>query len=197
MAQWFEVVQDTEWCWNVQLSSCKAPRNNDYNDKLAAAAPPSGRMNNLSVLCVASAAQLEFVQILVIVVVMMVMVVVITCLLNHYRLSARSLLSRHAPTRRRHQPLANVSRAPPRAILCASVLRWWGGEHQLSSGGDDDEGVSVLSLWLMIQLHHTDLPYRPSSSSSSCFFLVLMARLKIILLLWKTRKAKFVYALSL
>ncbi|XP_071329148.1 protein TMEPAI isoform X2 [Trachinotus anak] len=52
-------------------------------------------------------AQLEFVQILVIVVVMMVMVVVITCLLNHYRLSARSLLSRHAPTRRRHLPLAN------------------------------------------------------------------------------------------
>lgn len=39
----------------------------------------------------------------------MVMVVVITCLLNHYRLSARSLLSRHAPTRRRHLPLANVS----------------------------------------------------------------------------------------
>lgn len=57
------------------------------------------------------AAQLEFVQILVIVVVMMVMVVVITCLLNHYRLSARSLLSRHAPTRRRHLPLANVSAA--------------------------------------------------------------------------------------
>ncbi|XP_024126158.1 protein TMEPAI isoform X1 [Oryzias melastigma] len=51
--------------------------------------------------------QLEFVQILVIVVVMMVMVVVITCLLNHYRLSARSILSRHAPTRRRHLPLAN------------------------------------------------------------------------------------------
>lgn len=39
----------------------------------------------------------------------MVMVVVITCLLNHYRLSARSLLSRHAPARRRHLPLANVS----------------------------------------------------------------------------------------
>ncbi|XP_026163029.1 protein TMEPAI isoform X2 [Mastacembelus armatus] len=52
-------------------------------------------------------AQLEFVQILVIVVVMMVMVVVITCLLNHYRLSARSLLSRHTSTRRRHLPLAN------------------------------------------------------------------------------------------
>lgn len=51
--------------------------------------------------------QLEFVQILVIVVVMMVMVVVITCVLNHYRLSARSLLSRHATARRRHLPLAN------------------------------------------------------------------------------------------
>uniref|UniRef100_A0A3Q2SRE9 Prostate transmembrane protein, androgen induced 1 n=1 Tax=Fundulus heteroclitus TaxID=8078 RepID=A0A3Q2SRE9_FUNHE len=51
--------------------------------------------------------QLEFVQILVIVVFMMVMVVVITCLLNHYRLSARSLLSRHSPGRRRHLPLAN------------------------------------------------------------------------------------------
>lgn len=51
--------------------------------------------------------QLEFVQILVIVVVMMVMVVVITCLLNHYRLSARSLIHRHSADRRRHQPLAN------------------------------------------------------------------------------------------
>ncbi|XP_072288340.1 protein TMEPAI [Eucyclogobius newberryi] len=51
--------------------------------------------------------QLEFVQILVIVVVMMVMVVVITCVLNHYRLSARSLIHRHGTERRRHQPLAN------------------------------------------------------------------------------------------
>ncbi|KAM6980344.1 LOW QUALITY PROTEIN: protein TMEPAI [Aplochiton taeniatus] len=51
--------------------------------------------------------QLEFVQILVMVVVMMVMVVVITCLLNHYRLSARSLLSRHEQAHRRHLPLAN------------------------------------------------------------------------------------------
>lgn len=51
--------------------------------------------------------QLEFVQILVIVVVMMVMVVVITCLLNHYRLSARSIINRHSTERRRHQPLAN------------------------------------------------------------------------------------------
>ncbi|KAJ8400824.1 hypothetical protein AAFF_G00391780 [Aldrovandia affinis] len=52
-------------------------------------------------------AQLEFVQILVIVVVMMVMVVVITCLLNHYRLSARSFISRHSQARRRHLPLAS------------------------------------------------------------------------------------------
>uniref|UniRef100_G3NHT0 Low density lipoprotein receptor class A domain containing 4b n=1 Tax=Gasterosteus aculeatus TaxID=69293 RepID=G3NHT0_GASAC len=58
-------------------------------------------------------AQLEFVQILVIVVVMMVMVVVITCLLNHYRLSARSLLSGHAPARRRHLPLANEGSTRP------------------------------------------------------------------------------------
>ncbi|XP_051986669.1 protein TMEPAI-like isoform X1 [Xyrauchen texanus] len=49
--------------------------------------------------------QLEFVQILVIVVVMMMMVVVITCLLNHYRLSARSLMSRHGQQRRQHLPL--------------------------------------------------------------------------------------------
>ncbi|KAL0978878.1 hypothetical protein UPYG_G00177030 [Umbra pygmaea] len=51
--------------------------------------------------------QLEFVQILVIVVVMMVMVVVITCLLNHYRLSARSFISRHNQARRRHLPMAS------------------------------------------------------------------------------------------
>ncbi|XP_030636165.1 protein TMEPAI isoform X2 [Chanos chanos] len=52
-------------------------------------------------------AQLEFVQILVIVLVMMVMVVVITCLLNHYRLTARSFISRHSQARRRHLPLAS------------------------------------------------------------------------------------------
>ncbi|XP_041945759.1 protein TMEPAI isoform X1 [Alosa sapidissima] len=51
--------------------------------------------------------QLEFVQILVIVVVMMVMVVVITCLLNHYRLSAYSLLTRHSAARRQHLPFTS------------------------------------------------------------------------------------------
>ncbi|XP_052456423.1 protein TMEPAI-like isoform X1 [Carassius gibelio] len=53
--------------------------------------------------------QLEFVQILVIVVVMMMMVLVITCLLNHYRLSAQSLISRHGRVRRRHLPLPSES----------------------------------------------------------------------------------------
>lgn len=46
-------------------------------------------------------AELEFVQIVVIVVVMMVMVVMITCLLSHYKLSARSFISRHSQARRR------------------------------------------------------------------------------------------------
>ncbi|XP_029467462.1 protein TMEPAI isoform X2 [Rhinatrema bivittatum] len=45
--------------------------------------------------------ELEFVQIIIIVVVMMVMVVVITCLLNHYKLSARSFIHRHSQGRRR------------------------------------------------------------------------------------------------
>ncbi|XP_034021869.1 protein TMEPAI [Thalassophryne amazonica] len=69
--------------------------------------PPSGTREHEHCVQTRLCAQLEFVQILVIVVVMMVMVVVITCLLNHYRLSARSLLSRHAATRRRHLPLAS------------------------------------------------------------------------------------------
>lgn len=51
--------------------------------------------------------QLEFVQILLIVVVMMVMVVVITCLLNHYRLTARSLASRYSQARRQRLPQAS------------------------------------------------------------------------------------------
>ncbi|XP_061779711.1 protein TMEPAI isoform X1 [Nerophis lumbriciformis] len=69
--------------------------------------PSSGTHNHDNCVQTQLCAQLEFVQILVIVVVMMVMVVVITCLLNHYRLSARSLLSRHTSTRRRHLTLAH------------------------------------------------------------------------------------------
>ncbi|XP_053848891.1 protein TMEPAI isoform X2 [Anomalospiza imberbis] len=52
-------------------------------------------------------AELEFVQIIIIVVVMMVMVVVITCLLNHYKLSARSFISRHSQGRRRDENLSS------------------------------------------------------------------------------------------
>lgn len=54
-------------------------------------------------------AELEFVQIVVIVVVMMVMVVMITCLLSHYKLSARSFISRHSQARRRDDGLSSVS----------------------------------------------------------------------------------------
>ncbi|KAL6112369.1 uncharacterized protein ACO6RY_09143 [Pungitius sinensis] len=82
--------------------------------------------------------QLEFVQILVIVVVMMVMVVVITCLLNHYRLSARSLLSGHAPARRRHLPLANEG------SLCSSETTGTTSslnEHQVYNPRPPDRGV--------------------------------------------------------
>ncbi|XP_036041244.1 protein TMEPAI isoform X1 [Onychomys torridus] len=52
-------------------------------------------------------AELEFVQIVVIVVVMMVMVVMITCLLSHYKLSARSFISRHSQARRRDDGLSS------------------------------------------------------------------------------------------
>ncbi|XP_068451874.1 protein TMEPAI isoform X2 [Clinocottus analis] len=86
--------------------------------------------------------QLEFVQILVIVVVMMVMVVVITCLLNHYRLSARSLLSRHAPARQRHLPLANEgSLWSSIATGTSSSLN----EHQVYNPRPPDRGGAASS----------------------------------------------------
>uniref|UniRef100_A0A8D1Q346 Prostate transmembrane protein, androgen induced 1 n=1 Tax=Sus scrofa TaxID=9823 RepID=A0A8D1Q346_PIG len=53
------------------------------------------------------AAELEFVEITIIVVVVMVMVVVITCLLSHYKLSARSFLGRHSQGRRREDALSS------------------------------------------------------------------------------------------
>ncbi|XP_041334440.1 protein TMEPAI isoform X4 [Pyrgilauda ruficollis] len=59
-------------------------------------------------------AELEFVQIIIIVVVMMVMVVVITCLLNHYKLSARSFISRHSQGRRRDENLSSQQIYTPR-----------------------------------------------------------------------------------
>uniref|UniRef100_A0A669PF99 Prostate transmembrane protein, androgen induced 1 n=1 Tax=Phasianus colchicus TaxID=9054 RepID=A0A669PF99_PHACC len=58
--------------------------------------------------------ELEFVQIIIIVVVMMVMVVVITCLLNHYKLSARSFISRHSQGRRRDENLSSQQIYTPR-----------------------------------------------------------------------------------
>ncbi|XP_070696866.1 protein TMEPAI [Pempheris klunzingeri] len=94
--------------------------------------------------------QLEFVQILVIVVVMMVMVVVITCLLNHYRLSARSLLSRHAPTHRRHLPLANEG-----GLWSSEGTGTNGGlsEHQVYNPRPPDRGVP--SSYLQRDPQHT------------------------------------------
>lgn len=44
--------------------------------------------------CFCVAAELEFVQIVIIIVVMTVMVVVVVCLLNHYKLTTWSFLSR-------------------------------------------------------------------------------------------------------
>ncbi|XP_063104188.1 protein TMEPAI [Cavia porcellus] len=66
--------------------------------------------------------ELEFVQILVIVVVMMVMVVVITCLLSHYKLSARSFITRHSQGRRRDDGLSSEG--------CL-----WPSESTVSAGG--------------------------------------------------------------
>ena len=64
------------------------------------------------------AAELEFVEITIIVVVVMVMVVVITCLLSHYKLSARSFIGRHGQGRRREDALSSVSVWRP-ASRCA------------------------------------------------------------------------------
>lgn len=68
-----------------------------------------GRLVLKSAVSFCPTAELEFVQIVVIVVVMMVMVVVITCLLNHYKLSARSFISRHSQARRRDDGMSSVS----------------------------------------------------------------------------------------
>ncbi|XP_040889580.1 protein TMEPAI [Toxotes jaculatrix] len=104
--------------------------------------------------------QLEFVQILVIVVVMMVMVVVITCLLNHYRLSARSLLSRHAPTRRRHLPLANEgSLWSSEGTGTNSGLN----EHQVYNPRPPERGVH--SSYLQRELQHAQSQSQPPLQS--------------------------------
>ena len=71
------------------------------------------------------AAELEFVEITIIVVVVMVMVVVITCLLSHYKLSARSFLGRHSQGRRREDALSSVSAHP--ALCTCNAGRGGGG----------------------------------------------------------------------
>lgn len=55
------------------------------------------------------AAELEFVQIIIIIVVMTVMVVVIICLLNHYKLSTWSFITRQSQARRHDHALQQVS----------------------------------------------------------------------------------------
>ncbi|MED6253638.1 hypothetical protein ATANTOWER_022696, partial [Ataeniobius toweri] len=50
-------------------------------------------------------AELEFVQIVIIIVVMTVMVVVIICLLNHYKLSTWSFITRQSQARRQDHAL--------------------------------------------------------------------------------------------
>ncbi|XP_029006481.1 protein TMEPAI isoform X2 [Betta splendens] len=111
--------------------------------------PPSGTHNHDNCVRTQVCAQLEFVQILVIVVVMMVMVVVITCLLNHYRLSARSLLSRHGPARRRHLPLASEA-----GLWSADATGTSSGlnEPQVYNPRPPDRGIP--SSYLQREPHH-------------------------------------------
>uniref|UniRef100_A0A8C0SYW8 Prostate transmembrane protein, androgen induced 1 n=1 Tax=Canis lupus familiaris TaxID=9615 RepID=A0A8C0SYW8_CANLF len=63
---------------------------------------PVGRLTRLP-----KSPELEFVEITIIMVVVMVMVVVITCLLSHYKLSARSFIGRHSQGRRREDALSS------------------------------------------------------------------------------------------
>ncbi|XP_029286610.1 protein TMEPAI-like [Cottoperca gobio] len=122
--------------------------------------PSSGSHNHVNCVQTQLCAQLEFVQILVIVVVMMVMVVVITCLLNHYRLSARSLLSRHAPARRRHLPLANEASLWSSEGTGTNSLN----EHQVYNPRPPDRGVP--SSYLQREPQHASLLCSRSASST-------------------------------
>lgn len=54
-------------------------------------------------------AELEFIQIIIIIVVITVMIVVIICLLNHYKGSTRSFISRQSQSRRQEDSLQPVS----------------------------------------------------------------------------------------
>lgn len=67
------------------------------------------------------AAELEFVQIIIIIVVMTVMVVVIICLLNHYKLSTWSFITRQSQARRHDHALQQVSNCV-RVCVCVKQL---------------------------------------------------------------------------
>ncbi|XP_039662355.1 low-density lipoprotein receptor class A domain-containing protein 4-like isoform X2 [Perca fluviatilis] len=83
-------------------------------------APGGPGNSNVTCSCNCSASQpqgmeiseLEFVQIVIIIVVMTVMVVVIICLLNHYKLSTWSFITRQSQARRHNHALQQVLYAP-------------------------------------------------------------------------------------
>ncbi|XP_073861693.1 protein TMEPAI isoform X4 [Macaca fascicularis] len=94
--------------------------------------------------------ELEFVQIIIIVVVMMVMVVVITCLLSHYKLSARSFISRHSQGRRREDALSSEG--------CL-----WPSESTVSGNGIPERAKShAAELQAQDRFWTTDLRRPPS-----------------------------------
>lgn len=104
---------------------------------LACTGAPGSRVS------LALAAELEFVEITIIVLVVMVMVVVITCLLSHYKLSARSLIGRHSQGRRRDDALSAVSAQRPcsgRSPEREAGGQWPRGEGK-AAGQATEEGV--------------------------------------------------------
>ena len=78
--------------------------------------------NPLFLLLCVCAAELEFVQIVIIIVVMTVMVVVIICLLNHYKLSTWSFITRQSQARGHDHALQQVSnKVCVRVCVCVCV----------------------------------------------------------------------------
>ncbi|XP_077386690.1 protein TMEPAI-like isoform X2 [Festucalex cinctus] len=113
--------------------------------------PSAGTHNHDECVPTQLCAQLELVQMVVIVVVMMVMVVVITCVLNHYRLSARSLLSRQVPS-------APPPGAGPRRHLAMEAGRW---SSEDPSGVRNEHGFQPRSSG-------RGAPYLPRPLSQGC-----------------------------
>uniref|UniRef100_A0A3B5R5U7 Low density lipoprotein receptor class A domain containing 4b n=1 Tax=Xiphophorus maculatus TaxID=8083 RepID=A0A3B5R5U7_XIPMA len=84
-----------------QLNNC-GDNSDEENCPVVTQHPPPGIFNS----------ELEFVQIVIIIVVMTVMVVVIICLLNHYKLSTWSFITRQSQARRHDHALQQVLYAP-------------------------------------------------------------------------------------